>query len=74
MADFDIYMRSKKRSLEQGDMKPCHIALNVFNHHYIRITAKSKPPAFADAHNMIKLETKWSDAERALLLKDNITT
>ena len=74
MADFDIYMRSKKRNLEHGDMKPCHIALNVFNHHYIRITAKSKPPAFADAHNMIKLEDKWNDAERQLLLKDNITT
>lgn len=73
-ADFDIYMRSKKRNLEYGDMKPCHIALNVFNHHYIRITAKSKPPVFADAATMIALEEKWSAAERALLLKDNVTT
>ena len=73
-ADFDIYMRSKKRNLEHGDIKPCHIALNVFNHHYIRITAKSKPPVFADATNMIALNDKWSEAERKLLLKDNVTT
>lgn len=73
-ADFDIYMRSKKRNLEFGDMKPCHIALNVFNHHYIRITAKSKPPVFADAANMIALEDKWSETERKLLLMDNVTT
>jgi len=73
-ADFDIYMRSKKRSLEFGDMKPCHIALNVFNHHYIRITAKSKPPVFADVANMIALNKKWTEAEMKLLLKDNVTT
>jgi len=73
-ADFDIYMRSKKRNIEFGDIKPCHIALNVFNHHYIRITAKSKPPVFADAANMITLEEKWSEDERKLLLKDNVTT
>lgn len=73
-ADFDIYMRSKKRALEFGDMKPCHIALNVFNHHYIRITAKSKPPVFADADRMLRLDEKWSKEELTLLLKDNITT
>jgi hypothetical protein len=67
-------MRSKKRNIEFGDIKPCHIALNVFNHHYIRITAKSNPPVFADAANMIALDEKWSDAERMLLLKDNVTT
>jgi glycosyltransferase involved in cell wall biosynthesis len=69
-ADFDIYMRSKKRNLEFGDIKPCHIALNIFNHHYIRLTVKSKPVPFADAANIIKLEDKWNEAERKSLLKD----
>lgn len=69
-ADFDIYMRSKKRNLEFGDMKPCQIALNIFNHHYIRLTVKSKPIPFADAANIIKFEDKWSETERKNLLKD----
>jgi glycosyltransferase involved in cell wall biosynthesis len=69
-ADFDIYMRSKKRNLEFGDIKPCHIALNIFNHHYIRLTVRSKPVPFADADNIIKFEDKWSQAERKRLLKD----
>lgn len=73
-ADFDLYIRSKKRNIEFGDIKPCHIALGVFNHHYIRITVKSKPPVFTDAGNMIRLEDKWTEKELAVYLKDNITT
>ncbi len=73
-ADFDLYIRSKKRSIDHGDIKPCHIALGVFNHHYIRITLKSKPPIFADAANLIRLEDKWTEAELALYLKDNVST
>ncbi len=69
-ADFDIYMRSKKRNIEFGDIKPCHIALNIFNHHYIRLTVRSKPVPFADASNIIKFEDKWSEMERKTLLKD----
>lgn len=69
-ADFDIYMRSKKRNLECGDIKPCHIALNIYNHHYIRLTVRDKPVPFADAANIIKFEEKWSEAERKLMLKD----
>ncbi|MCC6251401.1 MAG: glycosyltransferase family 2 protein [Bacteroidia bacterium] len=69
-ADFDIYMRSKKRSLEYGDIKPCHIALNIYHHHYIRLTTKKNPQPFADAGNLIKFDAKWSEAERKQLLKD----
>jgi len=69
-ADFDIYMRSKKRSLEFNDIKPCHIALNIFNHHYIRLTVKSKPVPFADMANIIKFEDKWTSEDRKNLLKD----
>ncbi len=69
-ADFDLYMRSKQRSIQHGDIKPCHIALNIFNHHYIRLTAKSKPLPFADAANIITFETKWSESDRQLMLRD----
>lgn len=68
-ADFDIFLRTKKRSIEYQDIKPCHIALDVFNHHFIRITTKNKPPQFADAANLIRLEDKW-DGEIELLMKD----
>jgi GT2 family glycosyltransferase len=73
-ADFDLYVRSKKRALEHGDIKPCHIALDVFHHHFIRITAKSKPPVFADKNNMISLEQKWGKEALSIYLKDNIET
>jgi hypothetical protein len=73
-ADWDLYIRSKKRALEFADIKPCHIALDVFNHHYIRLTQKAKPPVFADAASIIKLEEKWTKEELALYLKDNLST
>ena len=58
-ADFDLYMRTRKRFEEVGDIKPCHIALDVFNHHYIRLTFKTKYPPFKDKENLISLEEKW---------------
>ena len=48
-ADFDLYLRTKKRSLEVGDIKPLHIAMDTFIHHYIRLTLRSPYPPFADA-------------------------
>ena len=58
-ADFDLFIRTKKRSLEVGDIKPCHIALDTFNHHYIRLTFKVKYPEFKDKKNIIDVEEKW---------------
>jgi GT2 family glycosyltransferase len=69
-ADFDLYMRSKIRSVNQGDIKPIHFAPGVFIHHYIRITQKSKPPIFKDKSKMIPFDDKWSEADRKLYLKD----
>lgn len=66
-ADFDLYLRSKKRALEQGDIRPMHIALDTFNHHFIRLTVKAGPPQFTDVDRLIPLETKWSAAELAWL-------
>jgi GT2 family glycosyltransferase len=66
-ADFDLYLRSKKRASEQGDIRPMHIALDTFNHHFIRLTVKAKPPQFADASKLIPLEEKWSAMDMQLL-------
>lgn len=73
-ADFDLYLRCKKRSIEQGDMKAMQISLAVFNHHFIRLTVKSKPPVFADQNQMIKLEDKWTAEELKKYMKDNVFT
>ena len=67
--DFDLFMRSKKRSMEQKDIKPVHIALGVFNHHFIRITARSRPPVFKDADKLITFDEKWTEQERILYLQ-----
>lgn len=74
-ADFDLFMRSKKRHLEKGDIKPCHIALGIYIHHYIRMTAKYavKPVPFADKKNLIQLSDKWTAEELNELHPDNAT-
>jgi len=69
-ADFDLYIRSKKRSLEHNDMKPVHAALGVFIHHYIRLTVKSTRAPFADAGNMISVEDKWGVEAMHFYCKD----
>jgi len=64
-ADWDLFIRTKKRSVEAGDIKPCHIALGVFIHHYIRMTVKYavKPTPFADLDKMVELRDKWTSEE-----------
>jgi len=69
-ADADLYLRVKKRAVEHGDVKPLHIALDVFVHHYIRVTMRANPPAFADAGNLIPMGSKWSH-EEVEALNDN---
>lgn len=58
-ADFDLFMRCKLRHMEVGDIKPVHIALGIFHHHYIRLTAKTAYPPFKDRYNLLSLEEKW---------------
>ncbi len=72
-ADFDLYVRTKKRNIEVGDIKPMHLALGVFNHHFIRLTVNSKPALFEDRHLIITLEKKWGN-DLKHLLKDNVST
>jgi GT2 family glycosyltransferase len=59
-ADFDLYLRTKKRSLNHGDVRPIHVALGVYVHHYSRLTVRSRHRvSFADAANLSTLEAKW---------------
>ncbi|MFT3949224.1 MAG: glycosyltransferase [Agriterribacter sp.] len=60
-ADFDLYMRSRKRNEEFGDLKPLSIISGVYMHHFGRLTLKSrkKPVTFSDAKNLIPFEQKW---------------
>jgi len=69
-ADFDLYIRSKKRSIEHKDIKPVHLALGVFTHHYIRLTAKSTRAPFADKDNLISNEEKWGIEAMTFYCKD----
>jgi len=66
-ADFDLYLRTAVRARDIGDIKPMHIALDCFVHHYIRLTLKGGYPSFADRDNLISLEDKWLPSDLALL-------
>lgn len=58
-ADFDLFIRSKDRSLKQGDVMPCAIALGVFVHHYIRLTSKRERRPFVDQDRFVTIDAKW---------------
>ncbi len=74
-ADFDLFMRVKHRALEKKDIKPCHIALGAYIHHYIRMTSKYavKPTPFADIDKLIRLDEKWTKDQLKELHPDNAT-
>jgi GT2 family glycosyltransferase len=68
LADLDLFYRTKKRSLEVGDIKPVHILDGVFLLHYLRLTLGKKnrwrnPVNFKDKNNLILLEQKYSKEE-----------
>jgi len=64
-ADFDLFMRVQQRHVEHGDIQPIHIALDVFVHHYIRLTEGVSYPPFVDRDRLIRLQDKWTEAELA---------
>jgi glycosyltransferase involved in cell wall biosynthesis len=66
-ADFDLYLRTAMRARDVGDIRPMHIALDCFNHHYIRLTLKGGYPPFIDKDKLIPFDQKWSLEDRALL-------
>jgi glycosyltransferase involved in cell wall biosynthesis len=69
-ADFDLFLRTALRAREVGDIRPMHIALDCFNHHYIRLTMKGGYPPFVDKEKLIPLEQKWSAEQRLLLIEN----
>jgi GT2 family glycosyltransferase len=74
-ADFEVFIRAKKRHLEVGDIKPCHIALGVYIHHFIRMTTKygvQRLP-FANESQIIHLQDKYSESEINEFHPDNAT-
>ncbi len=68
-ADFDLYLRSKIRARDHGDIKPVCIALDVFVHHYIRLTLGDGYPPYVDKDRLISLKDKWT-AEDLRLVDD----
>jgi len=68
-ADFDIFLRTKKRALEVGDIKPVHLLAEVYLHHFLRLTFKSNYIPFADKDKLIRLEDKWDKNEIRELMK-----
>jgi len=69
-ADFDLFLRTALRAREVGDIRPMHIALDCFNHHYIRLTMKGGYPPFVDRDKLIPLDQKWTAEQRALLIEN----
>ncbi len=69
-ADFDLFLRSKKRATEYKDIKPVQILKGIYLHHFIRLTVKAKYPPFADKENLISLLDKWDKKEASELIKD----
>jgi len=62
-ADYDLYYRTLERSQKIGDIKPVHICLDTYVHHYIRLTSKQSFPPFFDKANLISIEDKWGKAK-----------
>ena len=74
-ADFDLFMRTKKRSMEVGDIKPCQIAIGSFIHHFGKMTVKYgvKRNPFADQDKQLRLVEKWTAEEVDELHPNNKT-
>lgn len=67
VADFDLFFRTKERSIQYHDMKPMQLALGVYIHHFQRLTLRSKNfVPFADEKNIISLKEKWGDKVETL--------
>jgi len=66
-ADFDIYMKTKERSQMYGDIRPAHNIMEIYIHHYGRLTLKKDYVPFKDLQNIISVKEKWGDKYDDLL-------
>lgn len=62
-ADYDLYYRTLARSEQAGDIRPVHICLDSFVHHYIRLTSRKGYPPFFDQDNLISVDEKWGKSK-----------
>ncbi len=69
-ADFDIFLRTKARSIEKGDIKPVHVILGVYMHHYGRLTCENSPEPAAPEFPIGHLKKKWGEEKIRELMKD----
>jgi GT2 family glycosyltransferase len=63
-ADFDIYLRTKERDVNQGDIISPKVLAGVFVHHFSRLTYKkniSGKIAFADQNRLSSIKEKWGE-------------
>jgi GT2 family glycosyltransferase len=68
--DFDFLIRTKARSLEFGDIRPLHILLGVYFHHYSRLTRKSKSFApYVDLPIVMRIKEKWGEERMKKILE-----
>lgn len=66
-ADFDLFYRTKERSIQYKDMQPIQLALGIYIHHFQRLTLRSKNLVpFEDQQNLVSLEEKWGNKEKEL--------
>lgn len=60
-ADWDLFFRTLKRNHEYGDVKLVHLAMDIYMHHFQRLTVKVKYPPFEDKENLKTLNEKWGE-------------
>ncbi len=65
-ADWDLYARSKRRQATHHDIRPVHVALGVYHHHYMRLTVKGGYPPMIGADKLIQYDDKWGNTEQVL--------
>jgi GT2 family glycosyltransferase len=58
-ADWDLYLRVKKRAEEVNDLHRVMTICWAYVHHFIRTTLKSNPEPFACLHPKRNIEEKW---------------
>lgn len=60
--DYDVFLRAKDRAVKYGDVKPFHVLWELYFHHYMRLTFKTKYPPFEGQENIIMPSIKWSES------------
>lgn len=74
-ADFDLFLRTKERSIKSGDISCPMVIAGVYFHHYSRLSIKKagfkrRKIIFKDAENLIPIDKKWDREYANGLLKE----